>query len=145
MIIFLIYSDRNISVPPFTFFSSPPSLHYVRPFRNISCSTFTIWCNKHKRYFTVTHNTLPFCCTTKFLFSHITCCKFLHFHYFLTLLFIYSLLFLSPSFWPPHLHTVYHSRLIKHPLFSFRIQHLKLVGGTEVQKTCQSLYYCGRT
>jgi len=29
-------------------------------FRIISCSTFTIWCNKHKRHLTISHYFQPF-------------------------------------------------------------------------------------
>ena len=46
-----------ISLFLFLSYSNYPYLHYFMPFRNISCSTFTIWCNKHNQHFTVTHNT----------------------------------------------------------------------------------------
>ena len=51
------------SISSFTF-SSLPTLYYFMPFRNISCSTFTIWCNKHNQQFTVTHIFHSFRCTT---------------------------------------------------------------------------------
>jgi len=59
-----LYSDLNISVPSFTFFSNPPSLPYFMPFRIISCCNFKDWCNKHTQNIIVTHNTQPFCCST---------------------------------------------------------------------------------
>ena len=43
--------------------SNPPYLHYFMPFRNISCRTFTIWCNKNNQHFTVT-DTHSFCYST---------------------------------------------------------------------------------
>jgi hypothetical protein len=44
--------------------SNPPSLHYFMPLRSISCSTFTICCNKHNQHLTVNHNSQSFCSST---------------------------------------------------------------------------------
>jgi hypothetical protein len=48
--------------------------------RDIACSIFTIWCNKHNQHFIVTQNTHPISCSTN---SHIAIlleellCKFI--------------------------------------------------------------------
>jgi hypothetical protein len=38
-----------------SFFSNPPTLHYFMPFRNISCSNFTTWCNNLIQHTILTH------------------------------------------------------------------------------------------
>ena len=59
-----IYPSRNFSVSSFTSFSNTPPFHHFMPFRNIFCSTFTIWFNKYNQNFTVTHNSHSFWCST---------------------------------------------------------------------------------
>jgi len=77
-------------------FSNPTYLHYFMSFRNISCSTFTIWCNKSNRHFTVI-DTLTLSATLQIL---IGLYDLLQFCYFLTIHFIHSVIFLSPPSGP---------------------------------------------
>ena len=50
-------------------------------FITVSCSTFTVYCNKHNQHFTVAHNTHPSVVLQIFI-GHITCRESVHFHYF---------------------------------------------------------------
>jgi hypothetical protein len=117
-----------------TFFSISSSLHYFSPFRNIPCTTFTIWCNKHNQHFIVTHITYPFCCSTYSLLAILLVEILCPFN--ISLPYILLIRFLSPPFRTAHFHTVFHCYWYS----EFTI--VKEFRERGVDLACTSLYYC---